>query len=188
MASAPGVSGPARSCQDCGAAVAGRSQRCGDCKRRLNRERVAAWKKANPEAFTARMQRNYQRDPAKAITRMRDWQKSNPERVAAHKAKETPEQRRDYYLRYKYGITLADQQAMLARQGGGCCICGRRLTPDTLAVDHDHDTGEVRGLLCKLCNSGLGAFEADPMQLLVAFAYLTAGKRPWIPCETEETA
>ncbi|SHU54419.1 endonuclease VII domain-containing protein [Mycobacteroides abscessus] len=52
-----------------------------------------------------------------------------------------------------YGITPAEYQALYTAQGGVCAIC-QRATGKTrrLAVDHNHQTGEVRGLLCKTCN------------------------------------
>jgi hypothetical protein len=63
----------------------------------------------------------------------------------------------NYNLLARYGITVDQYNEMLARQNGVCAICeepcssGRRL-----AVDHDHDTGKVRGLLCNRCNRGIG--------------------------------
>lgn len=68
---------------------------------------------------------------------------------------------RDAYLRRTYGITEDDFNKMLERQGGACAICGKRQRYQNLAVDHDHVTGLVRGLLCKRCNEGLGRFEYD---------------------------
>lgn len=73
----------------------------------------------------------------------------------------------------KYGLTVADYQALLDKQGGTCALCGvppadgRRL-----AVDHDHVTGRVRGLLCQRCNGGLGALGDDVAGLQRAIAYL----------------
>lgn len=83
---------------------------------------------------------------------------------------------RRWHLRTRYGLTEADYEALLERQGGGCAICGsptvRDRTRNQLYVDHDHQTGRVRGLLCSPCNSGLGAFRDSRDLLLVAVSYL----------------
>jgi len=87
------------------------------------------------------------------------------------KRKEDPQKKRKSYGLRKYGITLADYDAMLARQNGLCAICQKK--PDrTLAVDHCHVTGRVRRLLCLRCNVGLGNFDDDPIRVLEAAAYL----------------
>lgn len=61
----------------------------------------------------------------------------------------------DSMLRRKYGITLEQYNELLARQGGVCAICGGE-DQKRLAVDHDHKTGKVRGLLCARCNPAIG--------------------------------
>jgi ribosomal protein S14 len=67
---------------------------------------------------------------------------------------------------------------MFSRQGGLCAICGKPETTKRkgvtfqLAIDHCHDTGRVRGLICRRCNSGLGYFYDDPMLLQRALGYL----------------
>lgn len=79
------------------------------------------------------------------------------------------------HLADKYGITEHEYDDLLARQGGGCAICkaevaqadGRRL-----AVDHCHETGQVRGLLCGNCNRAIGLFGDDPAVLRSAAKYL----------------
>ena len=86
-------------------------------------------------------------------------------------------QQRDRHLKRKYGISLGDYERMLDAQGGGCAICGKR--PDEqmrydryLHVDHDHETGEVRGLLCDQHNLLLGRFNDDPELMRRAADYL----------------
>jgi len=87
------------------------------------------------------------------------------------------EYQRAYRLFGRYGLSVAQYDAMCERQGGKCAICG--LPPDrnntrsgTLHVDHCHKTGMVRGLLCWLCNSSLGGFRDERARLLAAIAYL----------------
>lgn len=65
-----------------------------------------------------------------------------------------------------YGISMDEYREMLAGQGGVCAICGG-VNKDgrQLFVDHDHATGEVRGLLCNLCNRGIGNMR-DSIELL----------------------
>ena len=88
-----------------------------------------------------------------------------------------PTRRRRYALRHTYGLTLEDYDLMLARQGGVCAICGTAKPNGFgkfLAVDHCHDTGRIRGLLCGNCNHGLGKFDHDPKRLRRAIRYLQA--------------
>jgi len=82
---------------------------------------------------------------------------------------------RERKLKFKYGVDLNDYERLLEEQEGCCAICG--VTPENepygvLSVDHNHDTGEVRGLLCNACNRVLG-FAKDSKQVLKkAYAYL----------------
>lgn len=88
----------------------------------------------------------------------------------------SPEKQRNRNLQRKFGITAEEYDAMLAGQDGLCAICGtdspQRSTSNYFAVDHDHETGEVRGLLCSPCNIALGAFGDSPDRLMAAAAYL----------------
>lgn len=89
----------------------------------------------------------------------------------------TPDQIRDAQLRRQFGITLIEMRAMRDAQGGLCKICGRpQKTDKNLAVDHSHETGLVRGLLCDRCNFGLGHFGDDPARLRMAATYLDGGE------------
>jgi hypothetical protein len=78
---------------------------------------------------------------------------------------------RAYKLRTAYGLTAAEYDALLAKQAGRCAICGTQPVK-RLAVDHEHATGKVRGLLCSTCNSGLGHFKDSVPALENAIAYL----------------
>lgn len=98
---------------------------------------------------------------------MRDYNRSRPHIL------------KDKYLKRHYGIGVAEYETLYADQNGTCAICGK---PETaadksgriflLAVDHDHSTGAVRGLLCSNHNRGLGLFSDSADQLRAAIAYL----------------
>lgn len=86
--------------------------------------------------------------------------------------------RRDRMLKNKYKISLVEYAEMLSRQNNGCAICGdtevmviKRRT-FSLAVDHDHSTGKIRGILCHGCNRALGLMKDDPSRLRAAADYL----------------
>lgn len=90
-------------------------------------------------------------------------------------------QRRDQHLRRRYGISAADYDRILAEQGGGCALCGVRPEELTsgryrtyLHVDHCHETGRVRGLLCPEHNLLLGRFGDSPEMFRRVLAYLEA--------------
>jgi hypothetical protein len=77
-----------------------------------------------------------------------------------------------------YGATLDDYDRLLMEQDGRCAICGSdspgsRKVSTRFAFDHDHATNRPRGLLCYLCNVGLGSFQDDITTLQNAIAYLT---------------
>ncbi len=104
----------------------------------------------------------------------REWRARNPgfERARYQRDKRLTRER---HLVRKYGVTLADYDAMLQAQDGKCAIC---LSPESAQfkgvfhVDHCHATGAVRGLLCRGCNHMLGVVGDDPAVLQRAIAYL----------------
>lgn len=121
---------------------------------------------------------------SKFHTACKDCRASN---ARAHR-KVYPETYRGYEYKKKYKITLEIYDKKLAEQNGVCVICGGVNSDRSLQVDHNHDCcpGEstcgncLRGLLCGLCNTGLGAFKNDPNLLLTAIKYLEENKgSPW---------
>jgi len=77
----------------------------------------------------------------------------------------------------RYGIELDQYDRLLAKQNGACAICrGHNANGYSLSVDHDHVTGEVRGLLCSKCNRGLGLLGDNILGLETAIKYLKGGE------------
>ena len=115
--------------------------------------------------------------PEKQREYNRKYRAANKEKIAArenekyHANKDVFRGRR---FKYKYGITLADYNKMFKKQKGRCAICGAHQSElkEALRVDHNHDTGKVRGLLCHHCNTGAGNFRDDPILLRKAAKYM----------------
>ena len=86
-------------------------------------------------------------------------------------------------LLFNYGINQEQYEEMLAEQGGSCAICGK--TPEeegrNLAVDHDHKTGEIFGILCSLCNKILVGRIREPAAFKRAAEYLEKGTGLFVP-------
>lgn len=114
-------------------------------------------------------QREYNADPA-VRTRRRMLQQQHRRTTRSQ----------DWYLKRKYGITLAEKTSMLEAQNNLCAICQQVIALDgtpkenTIAcLDHCHTTGKIRGLLCNSCNKGLGNFRDSVESLQNAITYLT---------------
>lgn len=85
----------------------------------------------------------------------------------------TAEYTRERHLMRSYGLSLAGYNNMLAEQNGVCAICKKpEEEVGKLFVDHCHNSGDVRGLLCKNCNSGIGMFKDSTTLLSNAIEYL----------------
>jgi hypothetical protein len=125
----------------------GRQSRCKQCDSDLNAE----WRAKNPDA--ARLKNEAYRD--------------------------NPDQRnKNSQLKYLYGIDLDQYNRMFTEQAGKCKICDRHQTEfkTALAVDHDHETDEVRSLLCDPCNRAIGLMQESPEALESAASYLRRHK------------
>lgn len=132
----------------------GWSSRCTPCLRKESRERYYIYSQ-NPEYRKKRaMQtREYrERNPRSYLTRKKEWLKS------------------------LYGMTLEDYDNMLNEQNGVCAICFQPCkSKKGLAVDHNHETGKVRGLLCANCNGAIGMLQEDPAIIDRAKEYILRG-------------
>jgi hypothetical protein len=106
-------------------------------------------------------------NPEKEKIASRDWQKANPEKC------------REYRNKRRYGLSLEEYDALPKE----CAICN--ITED-LCIDHNHTTGEIRGVLCRKHNMALGLFNDDPALLLRAVDYLIGVLIEKIQCSVNE--
>lgn len=106
----------------------------------------------------------------------REWYLKNREAILQRQREKrhsvNPDIKRDYRFRRIYKITLQNYYDMEMSQNGCCAICEEAPARDLLCVDHDHDTGKVRGLLCGRCNRVLGSMEDNPILLEKMIKYL----------------
>jgi len=110
---------------------------------------------------------------AKKLEEHRQWRRDNPEKHAL--------QCRRHRLRRQFGLTVKQYDKILERQKGRCALCDALPKPKMrLDVDHDHRTGEVRGLLCGNCNILLGHLEARYSFVRI---YMYLSKKHAIPAD-----
>lgn len=126
-------------------------------------------------------------DPAKRERILGYWRKykkhkgSDPAWRAARQ-----ETARAARIKRGYGLTREELLALEARQNGVCAICRRPTnyrrkdgSPGHLAIDHDHATGQVRGLLCDQCNRLVGQLEKDMIRAVAAMNYIVKANEEW---------
>ena len=120
----------------------------------------------------------YRKNRQRAIARAVAWQRANQDRYNARMReyrRQHPEVARADHLRRKFGLTLDEYERMLDRQGGGCHICGSPPSDRiSLHIDHDHGTGDIRGLLCVRCNNAIGLLRENPDLMRRAIRYVSA--------------
>jgi hypothetical protein len=110
------------------------------------------------------------------------WNKRNHARVRASQVKHRiahPNSDREYKLKNRFGISISEYDAILEKQGGRCMFaelghCGGR---GRLQVEHNHDTGEIRGISCFNHNQGLSHFGDNAAGLVSAAAILRCSER-----------
>jgi hypothetical protein len=116
------------------------------------------WCKACHAAYA-----NEYREKNREYVALRDaaWRKKNKARID------------DQTLARTYGITRAQYDALVAKQNGACAVCRKQLAPGVYThIDHDHVSGHVRGVLCRVCNTSIGGLGDTVAGLRRALEYL----------------
>ncbi len=112
----------------------------------------------------------YRKNADKIKARSAAWQRAHPGAYA--------ERQKVTRLKRRYGLTPVQLRDHLIGQAGRCAICSAVMTPGNgTHIDHDHDTGAFRGLLCSGCNHVLGFAKDDPAVLESAARYLRGAGR-----------
>lgn len=112
------------------------------------------------KCFNQMTHKNRIGDP-KQIKYIKAWRIANPDKI------------KDYRLKRSYNMSLEEYREIYLIQKERCAICKAFMGKHQLAVDHNHKTGDIRGLLCNNCNNGLGRFKDNPQLLENAIKYLT---------------
>lgn len=163
---------------DCKDGLFSRCKFCENEQRRLRRASLSDEERKRVNASRKRAKQKYnqtERGRAKnkahgEASRRRPW----------YREYLSSEKRKAYYrerlLRAKFNLSLEKYAAMVVQQNGGCAICGTLEEKagrfGVFDVDHDHETGIVRGLLCSRCNRGIGVFSDNVELVRRAFEYL----------------
>jgi hypothetical protein len=138
------------------------------------------WRAAHPYATRSEISKQFDRDRGARY-------RATPKGIASEKRKRTGVRRkkrkvvqRAHMLKHRYGMAPGDYNELLKKQNGHCAFCPQ--TPEqerygVLAVDHDHKTKRVRGLLCMACNQALGKLGDNEISIRRVLAYLTKGKQ-----------
>ena len=99
----------------------------------------------------------------------KEWVENNPETAREYRAKDrwSLKKRCD-----RHNITVEEFWALYEEQDGTCPVCDKAIEAENSAIDHNHETGLVRGILCKNCNRGLGLLGDSPATMARAEQYL----------------
>jgi hypothetical protein len=95
---------------------------------------------------------------------------------------------RDKYLQRVYGITEKQYSSLLKKQDYSCAVCKKPKSAEkkSLAVDHDHKTMQIRGLLCTFCNRRVIGRHRDPLLFFAAYEYLMGGTGWFVPVKKKK--
>jgi hypothetical protein len=136
------------------------------------------WRDKNKEKCKEIQRRSRAKHREKRKAEIDEWRKAHPENC------------KQYYLRQtitRMGLSVKEFNARLEKQNGVCAICGKT-NPNgrRLFVDHNHQTGQIRGLLCGHCNTGIGNFLESAELLYSAISYLKGWNCGFVNIDTYE--
>jgi len=149
---------------------------CKPCQR----EKSKSYRQRFPERIKAQNDEYRKKNPGYSAAYSRKWRSENRERYLASlrdqyrkNTQKDPLWNFRRNIRKDYGISVEQYDTMYRAQNGVCAICsGLNLSGRRLAVDHDHATGKIRGLLCSRCNSAIGLARENKDILKQALSYL----------------
>ncbi|PKP62241.1 hypothetical protein CVT91_00185 [Candidatus Atribacteria bacterium HGW-Atribacteria-1] len=120
----------------------------------------------NKKEYVKQYTKQYRKDNPKKIKKYRRQYYLNNREKVINETKECK-------LKRLYGLSHEDWLKMWEKQDEKCLICGKKfIKPSNACVDHNHKTGEVRGLLCRHCNSIIGFLENNPRLMMNSIEYL----------------
>jgi len=126
-------------------------------------------------------QRNYRLNHPEYKEKNKEYRENNKEKSRQYVKKYREDNRERYLenkrksnLKHKYGITIDEYNEIFEKQKGCCAICNTHQSElkKALCVDHNHETGEIRGLLCDRCNRVLGFFNDETPLFIQSILYL----------------
>ena len=133
--------------------------------RKSHSEKSRRWYFENREKYLKAHEKWYNKNRKTVIVKNRKWREGNIERYKKMQMNNN--------LKKNYNITIETYEEIYRNQNGVCAICEKlNISGKRLAVDHNHSTGKIRGLLCNKCNTGLGNFNDNSEFLFKASEYL----------------
>jgi hypothetical protein len=131
-----------------------------------NKERGRRYYSNNKEKRKKQARDSYLKHIEKRVEKNNQWRNNNRDKIKSYS--------RINGLKNKFNITLDQYNEIFNKQNGCCMICEKPQSefPKALCVDHNHQTGKIRGLLCDKCNKGIGFLNDDINILLNAIQYL----------------
>jgi|10_taG_2_1085330.scaffolds.fasta_scaffold08177_3 hypothetical protein len=146
--------------------------------REKNKEAIKEYREKNKEQIAAQQKEYNEKNKEQIAAQQKEYYEKNKEQIAAQRKEyneKNKEQKAAYWREKKYGLSSEDYKNMLDEQNDKCKICLTSFTIlDTkhIHVDHCHTTNKIRGILCGMCNLGLGHFKDDIQKLTKAINYL----------------